>query len=131
MKKHLIATIAAASLFVANPAMAGMGMDHGDGYDGEKHDTMDADRVNDPVIQQWIEINDRMHDGMMMAFTGDPDTDFARGMIPHHQGAIEMAEVVLEHGTDPEIRALAEEIIEAQEAEIQMLEDWLAEHGVD
>ncbi len=106
-------------------------MDHGDGHHGENHDTMDADGVVDPVIQQWMEINDRMHDGMMMEFTGDPDTDFARGMIPHHQGAIEMAEVVLEHGTDPEIRALAEEIIEAQEAEIQMLEDWLAEHGAD
>lgn len=57
--------------------------------------------------------------------TGDPDTDFATMMIPHHQGAIDMAKAELEQGKDPEIRQLAEEIIAAQEREIAILRQWL------
>jgi uncharacterized protein (DUF305 family) len=77
-----------------------------------------------------MEAMDRMHEAMgEMDYTGDADIDFAVGMIPHHQAAIDMARIVLEHGDDPEIAALAEEIIAAQEAEIAQLEAWLAEHA--
>jgi uncharacterized protein (DUF305 family) len=71
-----------------------------------------------------------MHQGMTIEFTGDPDVDFARGMIPHHQGAIDMAQAVLAHGQDPEIRTLAEAIIAAQEKEIAFLRRWLERAGM-
>lgn len=70
-----------------------------------------------------------MHEGMASVKpTGDADVDFVAGMIPHHQGAIDMAKVVLEKGADPEIKKLAEGIIKAQESEIKMMNDWLAAH---
>jgi uncharacterized protein (DUF305 family) len=71
----------------------------------------------------------KMHEDMAIAPTGDADIDFARGMIPHHEGAIEMARVQLKYGKDPELHKLAEEIIAAQEKEIAYLQQWLAQHG--
>lgn len=60
-----------------------------------------------------------MHDRMAAApQTGDPDRDFLAMMIPHHEGAVEMARLVLISGRDPLVRQLAEEIIANQNAEI-------------
>ncbi|MBZ9673296.1 DUF305 domain-containing protein [Mesorhizobium sp. ES1-3] len=74
---------------------------------------------------------DKMHTDMMASqYTGNADVDFVRGMIPHHQGAIDMAKVELANGKDPEIRKLAEGVIAAQEAEVKQMQDWLATHPV-
>lgn len=82
-----------------------------------------------PASMAFMEANDRMHANMMMEYTGNADVDFIKGMIPHHQGAVEMAKIVLEHGKDPEVRKLAEGIIAAQEAEIKWMTEWLAKNG--
>ncbi|HEY2047419.1 MAG TPA: DUF305 domain-containing protein [Candidatus Udaeobacter sp.] len=58
--------------------------------------------------------------------TGDPNHDFSAMMIPHHQGAIEMAKTFLLHGQDAALRRLAQEIIVTQQQEIQVMQLRLA-----
>lgn len=70
-----------------------------------------------------------MHRDMAIAYSGNPDVDFARGMIPHHQGAVDMAAVVVRHGRTPEMVKLAQEIIHSQNAEIGIMERWLEKHS--
>ena len=74
---------------------------------------------------------EKMHQAMMIAYTGNADVDFVRGMIPHHQGAIDMAKIELEYGTDPEMKKLAEAVIAAQEKEIAEMQAWLEKNAPD
>ena len=70
-----------------------------------------------------------MDDGMKRApMNGVPDHDFITMMIPHHQGAVDMAKAVLLHTTDPEIRNLALGIIAEQQVEIDVMKAWLHNH---
>jgi len=62
-------------------------------------------------------------------FTGDTDRDFVAHMIPHHQGAVDMAEVELKYGKDPQMKKLARSIVKAQKQEIGTMERWQAKHG--
>ncbi|HXG17354.1 MAG TPA: DUF305 domain-containing protein [Calidithermus sp.] len=69
----------------------------------------------------------RMERAMAAApLTGDPDQDFLALMIPHHQGAVDMARLVLIHGRDPLVRGLAEEILASQQQEIEAMKGRLA-----
>jgi len=77
----------------------------------------------------YMESMSKMDKAMPKDMTGDADVDFARMMIPHHQGASDMAKVLLEHGKDPMLREMAQKMIKDQGSEITMLQDWLKKHG--
>lgn len=116
----------------------GHGMNHsGMAHSGTEGDmdtmmgmgNMDMDSMPDHVrenMQKMMQTMPAMHEGMM---NEDPNVAFACGMIAHHQGAIDMAEVMLEHGDDEQLRTLAETIIESQKAEIEDMTNWLAENA--
>lgn len=121
--KSLAAALALAALAgAANAQHAGHG-----GHSG--HGGSAARAADTAAVNAFKAANDKMHREMDISFTGDADVDFVRGMIPHHQGAVDMARIVLQHGKDPEIRKLAEEVIKAQEVEIRMMREWLAKRG--
>jgi len=67
---------------------------------------------------------------MSMKMSGDADKDFVMMMIPHHQGAIDMAKVELQYGNDPALKKMAQEIIDAQQKEIDEFKKWQQEHAM-
>lgn len=111
---------------LASPAMA---QDHS-GHKAVQPDAMAMQKGDQSASSKaFAEANAKMHKDMAIEFTGKADLDFVRGMIAHHQGAIDMAKVELEYGKDAEIRKLAETIITAQEAEIKDMKAWLEKNG--
>jgi uncharacterized protein (DUF305 family) len=85
-----------------------------------------APRDGDPAsTRAYKEAHMKMMHDMHQTFTGNADIDFVVGMIPHHQGAIDMAKVQLKYGKDAETRKLAEQIIADQEKEIAQMKAWL------
>src|SRR6478735_5506349 len=81
-----------------------------------------------PSSHAFSEANNKMHKDMMIEYSGDADIDFVRGMIAHHQGAIDMAKVELQYGKDPQLHKLARDIIAAQRKEITFMKFWQAKH---
>lgn len=96
--------------------MGMMGMDNMEGMTDFQRENMEKMMVTMPAMMEGM-----MHD--------DPDVAFTCAMIAHHQGAIDMARIQLEHGQDEWIRSLAEEIIEAQVREIDEMTQWLADNA--
>ena len=81
------------------------------------------------AVREYKAAHSKMMRNMAMPFTGDPDVDYRMHMIPHHQGAIDMARVALRHAKDPWTRQDAEAIIIAQQQEIYQFQNWLARRG--
>lgn len=86
-----------------------------------------AGDATDPASRAYLAASARMHAAMSARPTGNADLDFARGMIPHHQGAIDMARIELRYGNDPRMRTLAEDVVRAQETEISRMRRWVTE----
>lgn len=77
-----------------------------------------ADRTEAPFIVENRAAMDKMADGMAITSSGDVDRDFVAMMVPHHQGAIDMAQAELRYGKNEQLRRLAQEIIVTQQQEI-------------
>lgn len=91
---------------------------------------MPMDAANMPeASRKYMEAMKRMDGPMMRGIqAGDPDVAFVQAMIPHHQGAIDMARAVLQFGQDDQVKAWANQIITAQQAEIAAMQEWLKQH---
>jgi len=78
----------------------------------------------------YAEAMDKMHPAMAAGVMAkDPDVAFVCGMIPHHQGAIDMARIELQSGKDPWAKEMAQKVIDAQTQEIADMRKWLADHA--
>jgi uncharacterized protein (DUF305 family) len=91
-----------------------------------------------PGVQSYVPLNPAvradqdamktMMAGMNAPYSGDADQDFVSHMMPHHQGAIDMAEVELKYGSDPKLKALAGRIVADQQREITFMQAWQKKH---
>lgn len=90
------------------------------------HTTSNQPATMTEAGQAYMNGMQTMHDDMMKGImAADADEAFVRGMIAHHQGAVDMAKIQLKYGKDAEMRKLAEDIIKAQEQEIKQMQSWL------
>jgi uncharacterized protein (DUF305 family) len=119
MNKTMFVAALAAFAFLASAQTAG----------AEDMKGMAMKPATSPADRAFAASMKTMMASMNVKPTGKPDKDFALMMIPHHQGAIDMAKVELQYGTDPELRQLATDIVAAQEKEIAQMKAWLAKNG--
>jgi uncharacterized protein (DUF305 family) len=92
--------------------------------------TMQHGEDMSPAAREMQQAMEKMHAAMMsVPYTDDADADFVAAMIPHHQGAIDMARIELKYGKDPEMRRLAHAVVAAQEQEIKQMRRWQAKRG--
>jgi uncharacterized protein (DUF305 family) len=94
-----------------------------------------------PALQQYphstsaphwsalTESMEKMHTAMASTRpSGDPDLDFVRLMVAHHEAAIEMAKTELMYGKDAQMRRLSQQIVTDQQSEIELMRLWLKQH---
>ncbi len=91
-----------------------------------------AAQSNSPMNQELMDSMNKMHENMAKGMnSANADVAFAQGMIAHHLGAIDMAKIELKYGTDPEMRKLAQAIIDAQGPEIEQMQKWLEKNNTN
>ncbi len=122
-------SIVLAAAIAAFPSLApAQGASHG-AHGGHAMPAQGAQAPDTPATRGYREANARMHRDMDIAYSGDPEVDFVRGMIPHHRGAIDMAKVALQNAKDEQIRKWATDVIREQEREIAEMQAWLKKRG--
>jgi hypothetical protein len=94
--------------------------------DGVPLCTSTSDVAEPTFYSEMVDVGGRMHQAMEVAASGDVDRDFMRMMIPHHQGAIDMALLQLKYGRDEKLKRLAQSIIVEQGQEIAYMRTLLA-----
>ena len=82
-----------------------------------------------PADKGFMDSMQKMQKNMDVKPTGNTDKDFVMMMMPHHQGAIDMAKVELQYGKDPMLRKMATDIVKSQEKEIGEMKAWLAKNS--
>ena len=83
-----------------------------------------------PHIMAYMDIMNKMRQAMSAGVQAkNADIAFAKGMIPHHQGAIDMATIEQTYGKNPAMLALAKQIKQAQTPEIKQMQDWLSKQA--
>jgi len=102
------------------------------GHAGHGDAAAPASQTGGPATAAYEQTMATMHGPMMEGMRHpDPDAAFMLGMIPHHQGAVDMARVQLQYGVDAEAKGFAEHVIVEQEAEIRQMRQWLLQRGID
>jgi hypothetical protein len=114
------AAVATLVLVVERPADAGHRMGSGQHDHGAvpPRDSPPEGGAEPTFYSELSQVNTRMHEGMEIAPGGNIDRDFMRMMIPHHEGAVDMARVLLKYGHDERLKRLAQSIIVEQGQEI-------------
>jgi uncharacterized protein (DUF305 family) len=125
--KSPLSLFASALVLAGSTTLAAAQMSHGTMQHGGMHGAPSAQDT--PATKAYKAAAAKMHRDMAITYTGDADVDFVKGMIPHHQAAIDMARIELQYGKDEQTRKLAEAIIKAQEAEIADMQAWLKAKG--
>lgn len=101
----------------------------------QEDEIAEMERVMTALPEGDVQANSASYDALMGSMhgmmsehptpTGNTDKDFVQSMIPHHEGAVEMAKVQLQYGRDEKLRTMARKMIDDQTREISQMKDWL------